>query len=440
MHINRYRDNNELIESDVYWIGTLADGWKYGVVKFNTYVKGRIGWQGLKSDEFIEEGPFLVTGSDFNKSIVDWEECYHIDMNRYREAPSIHLKNGDLLITKDGTIGKLAIVENCPQYAVLNSGIFVTRSINNQYITKFFFYMLSSKVFEDFVGLTSTGSTIKHLYQHTFVNFKFPLPEIQEQKKIANFLDFKTAKFDLIITKKEQLIKKLEEAKKSLISEVVTGKVKIVDGKLVKRDISEMKNSGVEWLGMVPKEWKVKAFKHCFKVRNGKEIVDDKKDISKPVSVYGSGGVFKSTSQVLYNGESVLFGRKGTIGKPLYVNGKFWTVDTMYFTTFSKLYYPKFFYYQLNSYPWGTITTSTALPSVVGSDVGNAKTIAPSFYEMKQLSNYLDDKFIIVDSIIDLTYKQIQTLKQAKQSLISEAVTGKIDLRDWEIIVEGELQ
>jgi type I restriction enzyme S subunit len=93
---------------------------------------------------------------------------------------------------------------------------------------------------------------------------------LDEQRKIANFLDIKTAQFDSIIAKKEQLITKLEEAKKSLISEVVTGKVKIVDGQLVPRPPEEMKDSGVEWLGMIPNEWSLPKLKyHSVRITQG---------------------------------------------------------------------------------------------------------------------------------------------------------------------------
>ena len=94
---------------------------------------------------------------------------------------------------------------------------------------------------------------------------------MKEQEKIANFLDEKASQFDLIISKKEKLIERLEEAKKSLISEVVTGKVKVVkndDGyELVKRNNEEMKDSGVEWLGEIPKDWEVKKLKYITDVK-----------------------------------------------------------------------------------------------------------------------------------------------------------------------------
>lgn len=159
------------------------------------------------------------------------------------------------------------------------------------------------------------------------------------------------------------------------------------------RKVEDMKHSGIEWIGKIPSEWQVVALKRGMKVRNGRELIDEDKDVTKNINVYGSGGIFKYTSKYLYDGESVLFGRKGTIGKPLYVNERFWTVDTMYYSTFDlKKYLPKFTYYILQIYPWNIITTQTALPSVVGTVVENIKGMLPGIKDQQKIANFLDIK------------------------------------------------
>lgn len=222
------REAHEMKDSGVEWLGMIPKEWGTSKIKYNTYVKGRIGWQGLKSDEFIEVGAHLVTGTDFKSNSINWETCYRISEERYKEAPAIHLRNGDLLITKDGTIGKLAIVENCPEQAVLNSGVFVTRCLNLDYLTKFMFYILDSKMFSTYIDINKTGSTIVHLYQETFVKFSYPLPNLNIQKNIIKYLDEKCSQFDLTIGKQKESIEKLKSAKQSLISEAVTGKIEIL--------------------------------------------------------------------------------------------------------------------------------------------------------------------------------------------------------------------
>ena len=227
------RKPEEMKDSGVEWLGTIPKDWEVKKIKHNTYVKGRIGWQGLRADEFTDEGPYLVTGTDFLNKSINWNNCYHISEKRYKEAPAIHLKDGDLLITKDGSIGKLAIVENCPDKAILNSGIFVTRCTNGEYLTEFMFYILSSNIFNIYIGLMTTGSTILHLYQSTFVNFIYPLPNIDIQSKLIQYLDNETNKINSIITKTQKQITKLKEAKQSLISEAVTGKIDLRDWEII---------------------------------------------------------------------------------------------------------------------------------------------------------------------------------------------------------------
>lgn len=214
-------------DSGVEWIGEIPEHWKITKIKYTTYVKGRIGWQGLTTDEFIDEGPYLVTGTDFKEGLVNWDTCYHVSEERYNEAPPIQLKEDDLLITKDGTIGKLAIVKNMPYKSILNSGVFVTRPLNNQYINKYMYWLLSSAVFDKYIKYMETGSTIKHLYQETFINFSFALPSIEEQISIINYLDEKIANIDSIRKNIKLQIDKLKEYRQSLIYEVVTGKIDV---------------------------------------------------------------------------------------------------------------------------------------------------------------------------------------------------------------------
>ncbi|MGQ8966901.1 restriction endonuclease subunit S [Bacillus subtilis] len=219
--------NVKMKDSGVEWIGEIPEHWEVTKIKYTTYVKGRIGWQGLKSDEFIDEGPFLVTGTDFTRGFVNWDTCYHISEERYNEAPPIQLQENDLLITKDGTIGKLAIVKEMPYKAILNSGVFVTRPFHNKYLSKYMYWLLSSTIFDKYIKFMETGSTIKHLYQETFVNFSYPIPSIVEQTEILNYLDIKIGEIDSIKSNLVKQIEKLKEYRQSLIYEAVTGKIDV---------------------------------------------------------------------------------------------------------------------------------------------------------------------------------------------------------------------
>lgn len=178
-----------------------------------------------------------------------------------------------------------------------------------------------------------------------------------------------------------------------------------------------------DWYGNTPEYWEHKKLKYYFYVRNGKEINEEISHSESSIDVYGSGGIFKWTNKVLYSGESVLFGRKGTIGKPMFVNGEFWTVDTMYYTVFKQNAHPKYFYYLMKIFPWDVITTQTALPSIVGTEVENFESSVPSFLEQINIANYLDIECTEIKELIKAKEKLIQLLEEKRQVMITEAVT-----------------
>lgn len=176
-------------------------------------LKARIGWQGLKHEEFLDQGDyFLVTGVDFVDNRVDWENCHYVTKERYDQDPNIQLSDGDVLITKDGTIGKVAIVTGLTKPATLNSGVFVIRDKQGLTINLFMYYALLSKDFENFVNDCRTGSTIAHLNQKAFVNYMFPTPPIDKQKlfvSIAQQADKSKAELRKSIDAIDKVIKSL---------------------------------------------------------------------------------------------------------------------------------------------------------------------------------------------------------------------------------------
>jgi type I restriction enzyme S subunit len=212
-------------DSGISWLGELPETWHMRRVKDTAYVKGRVGWKGLTSDEYLEEGySYLVTGTDFKYKYIDWNECHCVNQFRYEDDPYIQLKNDDLLITKDGTIGKLALIQNLHKPACLNSGIFLVRPLKD-FITEYMYWILSSEIFNIFCDLNSYGSTIQHLYQNVFERFIFPAPPIDVQREISLFLNTETAKIDLLLNEAYSLILLLNERRSALISAAVTGQI-----------------------------------------------------------------------------------------------------------------------------------------------------------------------------------------------------------------------
>ena len=221
------RPDRPMKDSGIEWIGEIPENWSVFRLKYGTYIKGRIGWQGLKSVDFIDDGPFCITSTDFLDGRVVWSRCYHVSEERYEMDPHIHVKNGDLLISKDGTIGKLALIENMPMKACLNSHLLIIRPLR-KYLAKYLFYVLSSDLFSHYYSLVSSGTTMQSLSQEKLKEFSFPICAESEQEKIFTFLDIKCSEIDALINKKMKTISNLDFYKKSLVFEYVTGKRKVL--------------------------------------------------------------------------------------------------------------------------------------------------------------------------------------------------------------------
>ena len=220
--------NAPLKDSGIDWIGQIPEHWEICRLKNACSLKGRIGWKGLRSEEFEQISyAYLVTGQDFHSAIIDWTKCYQISKERYDEDPYIQLSNGDLLITKDGTIGKIAKVSNMDKPSCLNSGIFVMKQTKALFEQSYLYWLLESSLLKEFNNYTSTGTTILHLYQNVFENMPFIIPSLSEQQQIAEYLDKKTEEIDSTIDKFKVQIDKLKEYRQALITEVVTGKIDI---------------------------------------------------------------------------------------------------------------------------------------------------------------------------------------------------------------------
>ncbi|WP_254636008.1 restriction endonuclease subunit S, partial [Acinetobacter bereziniae] len=184
-------------------------------------------------------------------------------------------------------------------------------------------------------------------------SFRMVYPSLDEQKIIVDFLDKRLAQVDALIAKQETLLEKLAEQRVALISHAVT--------KGLNPDV-EMRLSRVDELGQIPNHWIETRLKFMAKIQNGCDYKHVQAEDGYPV--IGSGGQFTYATEFLYQGESVLFGRKGTIDKPLYINDAFWTVDTMYYTEILENTFPKFLYYCALTIDFWKYSTQTALPSM----------------------------------------------------------------------------
>jgi type I restriction enzyme S subunit len=342
----------------------------------------------------------------------------------FGEAPSRarrKAKVGDVVVSTVRTYLKaVASVDEAHADCVYSTGFAVLRARSGQLAPEFLKWLALNDLLIQAVESHSDGLSYPAINASELVSLKTVVPGLHEQRRIASVLDRETARIDALIAKKTEFIELLAKKRQALITHAVT---KGLDPNV------KMKDSGVEWIGEVPEHWDVKAFKRLASIRNGQ----DYKDVADPNGAYpviGSGGEFARASSFMFNGESVLLGRKGTIDKPLYINGPFWAVDTMFYTTIADDAFPRFVYYSALNIPFGLYSTNTALPSMTGEDISSHLIPAPDLAEQEAIAAFLDRETARIDLLIEKVQLSIDLLKKRRSALITAAVTGQIDLRE----------
>lgn len=426
----------EMKDSGIEWIGDIAEECVVVRLKHGTYMKGRIGWQGLKSQDFIDEGPFCITSTDFQGGRVVWERCYHVSDERYEMDPYIQVKEGDILISKDGTIGKLALIDRLPDKACLNSHLLIIRP-SKRYITKYLFYVLSSDIFVHYYSLVGSGSTMQSLSQEKLGEFSFPIWSIPKQERISDYLDFKCAEIDALTADVQSEIETLEAYKRSVITEAVT---KSLDPNV------PMKDSGIEWVGEIPEHWMTMRGKYVFEQKNDKGNSIDlvllsptqnygviPQDLYEELSGFSAVKLNEKTDynslKTVHKGAFVISLRsfqggfeyseyEGVVSPAYQV---FYPIIPIIDGYYKYLFKTNIFIDKMNSY---TMSLRDG-KNIAFADFGRTYIPIPPLVEQKEIVQYLDSQCAEIRATIELKQEQLSVLAEYKKSVIYEYVTGK---------------
>ena len=177
----------------------------------------RIGWQNLRTSEFLDDGDYyLITGTDFKDGRIDFSSCHYVAKERYDQDKNIQIHNGSILITKDGTLGKVAYISGLNKPATLNAGVFNVVIKANDVDEKYLYHYLAGPFLMDYVSKRATGGTIKHLNQNILFDFPVVLPSYDEQKKIGETLQ----DLDNLITLHQRKLEKLQNLKKAMLEKM----------------------------------------------------------------------------------------------------------------------------------------------------------------------------------------------------------------------------
>lgn len=267
----------------------------------------------------------------------------------------------------------------------------------------FITYLFKSPRGKYLLNLASPGGAgrNKTLGQKEFEETEVFIPlNIKEQQKIASIL----STWDKAIELKEQLIERKTGQKKGLMQNLLNGRI--------------------TKFGMKIEEYQAYKLNEIMKIKHGK----DQKKVQKENGRYpilGTGGIIGRTDDFLYDKESVLIGRKGTIDRPYYMDKPFWTVDTLFYSEINEGFLPKYIYYLFNLIPWKYYNEATGVPSLSASNIGSIKVKLPGLESQKKISEILTK----IDEEIELLKKESEYLKLQRQSVMQQLLTGKIRVK-----------
>ena len=304
----------------------------------------------------------LITGTDFIDGAVNFDTCHYVERERYEQDKHIQIRNGSILITKDGTLGKVAYIQGLTMPATLNAGVFnVEIKDENEVDNRYLFQYLKAPFLMDYVDKKATGGTIKHLNQNILVDFPVVLPHKAEQEKIGEYF----LAIDHLIT-------------------------------LHQREFAFLCKEKSKKFRYIKNAWEQRKLGDVVDVRSGK----DYKHLSEGnIPVYGTGGFMLSVNQALsYDEDAIGIGRKGTIDKPYILKAPFWTVDTLFYAIPREKVDLNFAFDVFQNIDWKKKDESTGVPSLSKTAINEIDVLVPQYDEQQPLGQF----FNRIDNLITL--------------------------------------
>lgn len=397
-------------------LGKIPSDWKVKSISECLYIKGRIGWKGLKKSEYIEKSDYrIINGSALDGKNIDWNKCGYISEERYEESPEIMLKKNDIVMTKDGTIGKVAIIKELESKTTVASGLFVIRVIREDVSYKYLYYYFVSRYFKELVKSRIEGSVIPHLYQRDLVELKIPMPMIEEQKAIAKILSDLDEKIEV----NNKINKNLEEMAQAIFKQwFVDFEFPNEEGKPYKSSGGEMVESE---LGMIPKGFKVKEFGDIINITSGKRPKNKSKEYNKETNIplIGASSVMGFTNDFNFDTNILVIGRVGTHGVVQRFNYKVWASDN---TLVIKSNCLEFSNQILKSIDYKSLNRGSTQPLITQGDIKQQKIIFPNVDLLKDF----EKRCFKLMNLFENNVLENERLEKLRDTLLPKLMSGEI--------------
>ena len=424
----KYQAYSEYKDSGIEWLGSIPSGWAARQLKFLCSCNDETLPDSVNPEYEIE---YVDIGS---VSAIDGIQ--KTERLLFKASPSRAkriVRDGDVIISTVRTyLEAIAPIDNPPNNLIVSTGFAVIRP-NSNLDKGYAAYCLRANGFIKEVVAQSVGISYPAINASDLINIKTPVPSLLEQIKIASFLDNETGKIDGLIEKQRLLIKLLKEKRQAVISHAVTKGL---------NPSAPMKDSGVEWLGDVPAHWDVKKLKFACELITEK-ISTDKKDVVALENIESWSGKYINTDSQ-YTGDDVgfisgdiLFGKLRPYLAKVYAakNDGVAFGDLLVYRPITSIL-SKYSFYQMISEEFISIVDSSTygskMPRASSEFINEMPFLIPPVDEQKEIIKLVESKLQKFETLMNNSMDAITLMKERRTALISAAVTGKIDVRDWQ--------
>lgn len=442
-------------DSKIKWIDKIPSNWNKSRIRMVGDLYG--GLTGKKGGDFNNEDnlsnkPFVPFTNIFNNTYISKDHFQYVNVGEEENQNRV-LKNDLFFLMSSESyedLGKCSILLEDIEELYLNSFCKGYRIKDERVNPLFLNYQLLGSLHKEMISIEGNGFTRINLRQDRLLDIPVFIPSLNEQTQIVSFLDKKNQKIDELIEKTEQKIKLLKEKRTSLINHCVT--------KGLNPNV-EMKDSGVEWIGEIPNHWKKSRLDFLFRLYGrlgwkslkSDEYVEEGYVFLSTPNIKGKVIDYENVNYItkerydespeimLENGDVLLVKDGSTLGivnivedlpRPSTVNSSIGVLKRR-----SQLILSKFMYYHLSTHYHQNIINrikgGMGVPHLFQSDIKKFNVLLPPIIEQQQIVEYLDEQTQKIDITIEKETQRIELLKEYRQSLISEVVTGKIDVRDY---------
>ena len=415
----------EYKDSGILWLGEIPSHWEIKRLKHTA----RINPSKAEAREVLEWGDsvaFLPMERVGSSGEIDAREILSVASvwNGFT-----YFRKSDVLIAKITPCfenGKGACLDSLPTAVGFGSTEFIVARAERGIRPQFLYRITTLSEFRTLGADEMTGSAGQQRVPPEFVsNFVSAIPTLEEQDHIINFLVRTDQIVNSLIRAKQRLIELLNEQKQAIIHQAVT--------RGLNPDVP-VKPTGLDWLPEVPEHWEISKLKHVAQLRSGDSITSSQINETDAYPVFGGNGLRGYTSDYTHEGEYVLIGRQGALcGNVNYASEKFWASEHAVVASPIRKQDVFWFGELLRAMNLNQYSQSAAQPGLSVERIENLDIPVPDYFEQKRISDWISAETSTVEAAIARVHREIELIREYRTRLISDVVTGKLDVRDVEL-------